>query len=180
MKKQAKRRILVLTSVWNIEYISKLIRGAQKRVGDDTTDFYIFNGYDIVGNRQREKKECEIYRLPDPEDYDGILVVISSADSMAMVEKLIEQYNKLGKKFICVEMEFENACYAGVNNYRATYRLVEHLIKDHNCKVLNFVGGPKEHRETVARFQAFKDCLQDHGLQLEEERTVFFRFEYED
>lgn len=180
MKRKAKRRILVLTSVWNIEYISKLIQGAQRRVGENTTDFYIFNGYDIVGNRRREKKECEIYRLPDPQDYDGILVVISSADSIPLVEELIKPYNELGKKFICVEMEFENACYVGVDNYRATYRIVEHLIKEHGCKVLNYVGGPKNHRENVARFQAFQDCLKAYGLQAEENRVAFLRFEYED
>lgn len=180
MKNRKKSKILVLTSVWNIEYISKLIRGAQKRIGDDAADFYIFNGYDIVGNRQREKKECEIYQLPDPEDYDGILVVISSADSIPLVKELIKPYIELNKKFICVEMEFENAHYAGVNNYRATYRLVEHLIKDHGCRVLNYVGGPEEHIENIARYQAFKDCMEHYGLKVEESRKIFLRFEYED
>lgn len=175
-----KRKILVLTNVWNIDYISKLIRGAQRRVENDTTDFYIFNGYDIVGNHQRESKECEIYKLPDPEVYDGILVVISSADSIEMVEGLIRQYRKLDKKFICVEMEFENACYAGVHNYRAMRRLIEHMVEEHGCRILNFIGGPKDHRESTARLKAFQDCVREYNLQIDEERIVLERFEYED
>lgn len=180
MLKVMKKKILVLTNVWNLDYISKLIRGAQRRAGEQSADFYIFNGYDIVGNQQRAKKECEIYRLPDPEKYDGILVVISSADSMAMVQELITSYKKLGKKFICAEMETEEAYYAGVHNYRAIKRVIEHMYKVHDCKVFNFISGPENHWESIERLKAFQDCMKEYHLPLDEERIIMARFEYED
>lgn len=175
-----KKKILVLTNVWNVDYISKLIRGAQRRAGEEAADFYIFNGYDIVGNQQRAKKECEIYALPDPEKYDGILVVISSADSMEMVQGLIETYKRLGKKFICAEMETEEAYYAGVHNYRATRRVLEHMHKVHGCMEFNYISGPKDHWESVERLKAFRDYMEEYHLPLDEERIIMARFEYED
>lgn len=180
LAEETKKKFLVLTNVWNTDYISQLIRGAQKRVGGDAADFYIFNGYDIVGNQLREKKECEIYTLPDPEDYDAILMVVNSADSKNMVEDLITVYKELGKKFICAEMELEDACYAGVHNYRAMHRMVEHMITVHGCRNLTFIGGPEKHWDSITRLKAFRDCLKEHQLSVDEEQIILARFEYED
>lgn len=180
MLAEMKKKILVLTNIWNADYISQLIRGAQKRIGGEAADFYIFNGYDIVGNQLREKKECEIYTLPDAENYDGILVVINSADSRKMVEGLIASYKKLGKKFICAEMELEDVCYAGVYNYRAMYRMIEHMIEVHNCRNLTFIGGPAKHWDGISRLKAFRDCLAEHHLPIDEEQIIEARFEYAD
>lgn len=170
----------MLASTWNNEYMCKLIRGVERRIGREQIDLYIFNAYDIVENYEHQKKEREIYQLPNPEEYDGVLVAISSVGNIPIVQELVRPYQECGKKFLSIEQEFPGFYYAGIHNYRAIYRLVEHMIKVHGCKVFNFVGGPENHRENMERYRAFCDCLRDHGLEVHKERVGFYTFEYAD
>lgn len=170
----------MLSSTWNNEYMCSLVRGVQRRIGLEKMDLYIFNAYDIVENFDYQKKEREIYLLPDPDDYDGVLVAISSVGNIPIVQDIVKPYQEKGKKFLSIEQEFPGIYYAGINNYRAVYKLVEHMIMIHGCKVFNFVGGPKNHRECLERYQAFCDCLKDHHLEIDERRIRFYTFEYAD
>lgn len=158
----------------------KLIRGVQRRIGREEMDLYIFNAYDIVENFDYQKKEREIYCLPNPDDYDGVLVAISSVGNIPIVEELVKPYQKQGKKFLSIEQEFPGIYYAGINNYRAVYKLVEHMIMCHGCKTLNFAGGPRDHSENMERYQAYCDCLRDYNLEVDEKRICFYSFEYAD
>lgn len=170
----------MLSSTWNNEYMCKLIRGVQRRIGREEMDLYIFNAYDIVENFDYQKKEREIYMLPNPDDYDGVLVAISSVGNIPIVQELMKPYQKQGKKFLSIEQEFPGVYYVGINNYRAVYKLVEHMIMIHGCKVFNFVGGPPDHSENLERYQAFCDCLRDYNLEIDERRVGFYTFEYAD
>lgn len=158
----------------------RLVRGVQRRIGREKMDLYIFNAYDIVENFDYQKKEREIYLLPDPDDYDGVLVAISSVGNIPIVQEIVKPYQEKGKKFLSIEQEFPGIYYAGINNYRAVYKLVEHMIMIHGCKIFNFVGGPQNHRECLERYQAFCDCLKDHHLEIDERRIGFYTFEYTD
>lgn len=175
-----RRKILMLSSTWNNEYMCKLIRGIQRRIGREEMDLYIFNAYDNVENFDYQKKEREIYSLPNPDDYDGVLVAISSVGNIPIVEELVKPYQKKGKKFLSIEQEFPGIYYVGINNYRAVYKLVEHMIMIHGCKTFNFVGGPRDHAENMERYQAFRDCLRDYNLEFDERRGGFYTFEYAD
>ena len=175
-----RRKILMLSSTWNNEYMCKLIRGVKRRIGHENMDLYIFNAYDIVENYDYQMKEREIYHLPDPKDYDGVLVAVSSVGNIPIVQELVRPYREAGKKFLSIEQEFPGIYYAGINNYRAVYNLVEHLIVCHGCRTFNYVGGPRDHAENMERYRAYCDCLKDHGLEVEDERSGFYTFEYAD
>lgn len=175
-----RRKILMLASTWNNEYMCKLIRGVKRRIGREQMDLYIFNAYDIVENFDHQKKEREIYQLPNLDDYDGVLVAISSVGNIPIVQELVKPFQLQGKKFLSIEHEFPGIYYAGINNYRAVYKLVEHMIVAHGCRVFNFVGGPEKHSENIERYQAFCDCLKDYHLKIDPDRIAFYTFEYAD
>lgn len=58
--------------------------------------------------------------------------------------------------------------------------MVEHLIRDKHCQVLNYVGGPRDNEENMSRRRAFCDALRAYGIPCEPERMRDYNFEWRD
>lgn len=166
-----KRKIMMLTSIWKPEFVCKVTSGVYKRIQRDNYDLYIFNAYDMRGNENCFIQEHRIYKLPDISDFDGVIVAINSVGTEYMVKEIVEHCRKIHKNIYCIDQEFDGAYFAGINNYASMYKIVEHMIEVHNCKVFNYLGGPEQHSENRQRFQAFCDCLKAHHLEVEPERV---------
>lgn len=175
-----KRKILMMSSVWNEEYISSLLQGIRRKMEEDDMELHVFNAYDVTERSDYHRKEQEIFYLPDPKDYDGMLIAINSVGNVPVIEQMISQYRACGKKILSIDQKFDGVPFAGIDNYHAFYRLVEHMITAHGCRKFNFLGGPWENEENQERYHAFCDCLRKHGLQVEQERILHCNFLYED
>lgn len=174
------RKILMVCSVWNEDYIGGLLRGMEKRIGEEDLELHVFVSYDTSGDSSFQKKEQEIFELPDIENYDGVLIACNSVGSATAVEPLVTKCKKYNKTVLSIEQKFEGVPVAGVGNYREFYRVVEHMITVHGCKVFNYIGGPESNMENLERFRAFCDCMKEHGLPVEEERVGHYRFLHKD
>lgn len=143
-------------------------------------DLYIFNAYDLADNVESQRKEWEIYNLPRPEDYDGMLLAVNSVGNIPVIEEIISEYKAKGKHILSIEQDSKGVYYAGVDNYQCAYKLVEHMIVEHGCHTFNFLGGPESYEENQKRLQAFHDCLQKHNITPSPERIRHYSFLYED
>lgn len=175
-----RRKIIMLCSVWHEDYICGLLRGVRKRIEEGDWELHVFVSYDTAGDASFQKKEQEIFDLPELEDYDGILIASNSEGNKPIMERVIEEGKRLGKQILSIEQRFDGVPSAGVDNYREFYRLVEHMITVHGCKVLNYIGGPITNDENQERFRAFCDCLQEYHLPVEKERIRHYKFLPED
>ena len=55
-----------------------------------------------------------------------------------------------------------------------------HLIKEHSCRTLNFIGGPKENQENMARENGFRSALKGAGIEPDERRIQSWSWNYTD
>ena len=175
-----KRKIIMLCSVWHEDYMSGLLRGIKKSVDENDVELHVFVSYDTAGDSTFQKKEQEIFDLPDLEDYDGILIACNSVGNKPFMERVIAEGKRLGKQILSIEQRFEGVTLAGVDNYREFYRMVEHMITVHDCKVMNYLGGPITNEENQERFRAFCDCMERYHLTVEEDRVDHYKFLTED
>lgn len=175
-----KRKIIMLCSVWHEDYISGLLRGIKKRVDEEDLELHVFVSYDTAGDSSFQKKEQEIFDVPELGEYDGILIASTSEGNKPLMERLIAEGKRLGKQILSIEKKFEDTPSTGVDNYREFYRLVEHMITEHGCKIMNYVGGPITNDENQERYRAFCDCLKQYGLAVEEQRVGHYKFMTED
>lgn len=166
-----KRKIMMLTSIWKPEFVCKVTNGVYRRIQKDNYDLYIFNAYDMRGVENCLIQEHRIYKLPDISDFDGVIAAINSVGTEHIVKEIVERCRKMHKHIFCIDQEFEGAYFAGINNYDSMYKMVEHMIEVHDCKVFNYLGGPEQHSENRQRYQAFCDCLKAHHLEVEPERV---------
>ena len=174
------RKIMMVCSVWNEDYINGLLRGMYKRIREEDLELHVFVSYDTSGESGFQKKEQEIFGLPNLADYAGVLIACNSVGSAPVVERLIAECKKYDRQVLSIEQKFEGVPAAGVDNYREFYQVVEHMITVHDCKVLNYIGGPENNTENQDRFRAFCDCMKQHGLTVEESRVGHYRFLHRD
>ena len=50
------------------------------------------------------------------------------------------------------------------------------MITIHDCRVLNYLGGPEDNDEAAERYRAFCDCLATHGIRVEKKRVLHKNF----
>ena len=170
------KRILMLSSTWDSEYSKAVIAGIIERIGDDDIELHIFNAYDDLLEVNYYHKGREIYSLPNPKWYDGLLIAFSTVESEKLVSKIAAKFHEHNKPIVGIDSHAENAIFCGLDNYRSMYQLVEHMVTIHDCRTFNYLGGPEDHSENMERYRAFCDCLGSHGIRVEKKRVLHKRF----
>ncbi len=171
-----KRKILMMCSVWHEDYIGCLLKGIQKKIESEDVEVHVFAVYDSLVGSEFLIKEQEIFSLPNWQDYDGVLIAVNSVGNVPVVEKIIEQYKDSGKQILSIDQKYDGASFLGIDNYQIFYEMIEHMVTVHDCKVLNYLGGPENHEENKERYRAFCDCLKKHNLPIEKERVLHRNF----
>lgn len=174
------RKILMMSSIWNVPYMNALLRGIEKRMQDEEIVLHIFNAYDTIGESDYSLRERHIFDIPDASNYDGVLIAINSVSTVPHFNSLIPKLREQNKNILSIDQEFEGISHIGIDNYHIFYELVEHLVEKHGCKVFNYVGGPENNEENQLRFKGFCDCLRDHNIPIDPRRVKHMHFLYED
>ena len=102
-----------------------------------------------------------LYSLIHPDRLDGLILVNPT-------------FHRVHKNFFssvpivnigCPARDFVTSIL--VDNYGGMREAVRHLIEIHGCKRLAFIKGPTNNPDAGARFKAYQDELQAHGLSIE-------------
>lgn len=170
------RKILMITSTWNTIYIDSLIQGILKRIQGTDIHLHIFNAYHVADSSVYGRMEQEIFQLPDPEEYEGMLIAINSVGKAPYVDRMISTYLRHNRKILSIDQQFMEQPCIGIDNYHMFYQIVEHMITVHGCRTLNYLGGPSLNEENQKRFAAFRDCLNQYQLPLDPRRILHMSF----
>ena len=123
--------------------------------------------------------EYNIARLPDFQNSDGILLDLATVSQPDLIAEIIERAKLSSIPAISLLEQIPGLYHSGIDNYEAISRIVEHLITEHGCRTLNFIGGPEFNRENQLRFKAYRDALLRHGIPFEEQRVIHHNYEIE-
>lgn len=172
-----RRKIAVFSTPWSHEHIGGILMGMKKKAEETGTDLYIFNNHGgFEGEVEYNAGEYNIFKLPHLNRFDGVLIASNDVNSTRRIPKLIEKVNRFGLPCICLDQETEGARFIGTDNYKAMYEMVEHLVTEHQCRSLIFIGGPSDNVESALRKQGFLDVLNKYGLPAEKERIRDYAF----
>ena len=175
-----RKKIFMICSIWHQDYIRGLLQGIRKRMEKDDIELHIFASYAIFDDEEFARKEREVYSLPNVDDYDGILIANNSAGDYQRVQAMIDGYRSKGKSVLSIEQPFEGVSYTGVDNYTEFYKMMEHMLLVHNCKTVNYLGGPEDNIENQERYRAFCDCMDKYGVEIEPDRVLHMHFLHHD
>lgn len=173
--------IALLVTIWSTEYLQSVLKGIRLGIADKDINIDVYIGFDIdEWNGMTFKKEREFFDLVNPKNYDGALVAVGGFNLLEAVQKAAKRFIDCGIPVVSIETPIDNASGVKVDNYEAFYSITEHILKDHNCKVLNYVGGPEGAPDALVRLKAFEDCCKAYGISPQNIHKKSFNYIFED
>ncbi|MCR4807264.1 MAG: substrate-binding domain-containing protein [Lachnospiraceae bacterium] len=119
-------------------------------------------------------------------DYVGILkpdalVIVSGSVKRSRVlpdiNALVERYKSVPMLVLETTPVKPSIAYQVAESYQAMCECVEHLIVDHRCKFIVYVSGNPDEYDFRERLRAFKDTMNAHSLNYDDEQIVIIRSE---
>lgn len=176
------RRIALVMDGWKRFFTYAWPSGILQRLHEtcEEANLYIFNSSgDWSRDIDYNVGEYNIYRLPDLNDFDGIVLDLNNIRYSSVREYIITAAKKTGKPVISVANEIEDFYYVGINNYDAIQKIIAHMHEEHNCRKFWFVMGPDDNYENHMRVSGLKDYMTEHGIAFSEQDFYYDSFEYQ-
>lgn len=142
------------------------------------TDLYVFQSFGNFNTDEGYNSgEYNITRLPDLRTFDGIILDLSNVSDASLKESFLARVRESGAPAISLLEDLPGLYYSGLDNLTDFSILVEHLITEHGCRKLNYVGGSPRNQENQKRLLAYRKTLEKHGILFEPERVIERSFE---
>lgn len=142
------------------------------------TDLYVFQSFGNFNTDEGYNSgEYNITRLPDLRTFDGIILDLSNVSDASLKESFLARVRESGVPAISLLEDLPGLYYSGLDNLTDFSILVEHLITEHGCRKLNYVGASPRNQENQKRLLAYRKTLEKHGILFEPERVIERSFE---
>ena len=172
------KKIAVVVSALDEEYQYNIIRGINRCAEEHKLNISYFAAFGgLVDSRRFDLGEYSIYNLIDYSKFDGVLLMINTFGDAEMRKKVLDKVGAVNKPTVVFESKENPDFYdISIDNFSVMKKLVSHIIKHHNAKVLNCVTGPLANPEAKSRFDAFCAAMEENGLTVEERRIFYGNF----
>ena len=171
------KRIAVFTNGFSNEFVEHVVTGLQKKAAEDGVDIFVFVTYCAAGDNERQNKcQLNIFHLPDPESFDGAVMLTNTYNFPDEQERVCARFQRAGVPMLSLEVEVPGMSCIKTENYKGVRDLATHLIEHHNAKKIIFVNGIEGNVENTIRRQALIDVLEEHGMKLFDEFKSDFGF----
>jgi DNA-binding LacI/PurR family transcriptional regulator/signal transduction histidine kinase/DNA-binding NarL/FixJ family response regulator len=119
-----------------------------------------------------------IYELLRPDSVDGVIVVSSLLSTYAGPGGVARLFDRFGSATRCsVGIELPGVPSLVLDNLPGMQVVVEHLVRDHGCRKIAFLGGTPRNPEAEVRAEAYRTVLARHGIAFDPALTApgYFR-----
>lgn len=143
-----------------------------KKHNIDLNVFSFFSSNEVSYNQG----EFEYINRIDMDSYDGFILYSETIYSEELREKLIQKISTFHNNVVSIDYDINFGPNISTDNYHAMTEMMEHLIKEHNVKKINFIGGPINSSDTEKRLAGCKKILEENNIVLEENRIYYGDF----
>lgn len=149
------------------------------RESGEDINLYIFNSSgDWSWDADFNIGEYNIYKLPDLNDFDGIVMDLNNIRYPEVSNEIAEIVRKTGKPAISISNKLPGFYYVGIDNRGSMTTMIEHLYTMHNCRRFWFMMGPQSNYENNIRTNALKEFMERHHLAYSENDFYFESYEF--
>ena len=164
------------------EYQCNIINGINKFAKENSVNVSYFAAYGgIQGSRKFDAGEYSIYKLIDFSKFDGAILLNNTIGDLNVRRKVTDDVIRAGIPCVVFDCDdFPEFINVAIDNDAAMRAIVRHVITEHGAKVINYISGPLENPEALARYKAFLEVMAENGLKAEDERVYFGEFRPQD
>lgn len=160
-------KIAVFTNGFSNEFLELIITGLRNKAKADCMDVFVFVTYCSFSDHELQNKcQLNIFHLPDPEDFDGAIMLTNTYNFPDEQERVCARFQRAGVPMLSLEVDVPNMSCIKTENYKGMRELAEHLVVEHHVKKILYFNGVKGNVENDTRRRAVIDVLSEHGLQL--------------
>lgn len=174
------KKIALITDGWKRYVTYAWVQGYRRYASQYhlDTDLYVFQSFGNFNTDEGYNSgEYNITRLPDLRTFNGIILDLSNVSDASLKESFLARVRESGVPAISLLEDLPGLYYSGLDNLTDFSILVEHLITEHGCRKLNYVGGSPRNQENQKRLLAYRKTLEKHGILFEPERVIERSFE---
>lgn len=181
-----KKTIAVCLSGFLWESENRIINGIREICRKRNTNVLVFDSQirksdvyttEIEKYRFILRGESEIFNLINYKLIDGLILLSDTIFDKSVVQKITEKCRTNHIPLVCANdltADFSHKVF--IDNENSMEQMVEHLITEHGCTKINFIGGMEDNRETIERLNAYKKVLSKHNIPFEEDRIGYGYF----
>ena len=176
-----RKRIAVFVGQADEAYQTRFISGFLMKSFSSDLDVCVFSMYrKYQDTAEHEEGESNIFSLMNPSKFDGAVILKDSIQTEDAAQKL-ETHLKSSFTRPIIVIEKQSKLFPSISTdcYSAEYALISHLIEQHGCRSIVFIGGKKRHEHSRERLRAYRDAMRDHALPVSEEDVLCGDFWYQ-
>lgn len=170
--------IAVIVAGIDEEYQYNIIKGINEYSEEHNINIFYFTAYGgVLANSNYDRGEYNIFSLIQYSKFDGIIFMDNTISAIDVRCRIAEEIRKSGVPTVVFDSEISPGFYnIKIDNYKAMEDIVNHVVKEHNAKKINYVSGPVGNPESFQRYEAYKSVLKENNIEFEPERVFFGEF----
>ena len=170
--------IAVMVSGIDEEYQSDIIKGINRFTRQNnvnTSYFAAFGG--MIGSHLYDIGEYSIYNLADYDFFDAVILMTNTICDTGIRENIIDRVRNSGIPAVIFDCsDYPEIFNVSIDNIGAMRDIINHAIKFHSAKTLNYISGPMSNPEARDRLRAFREVMAENNLDVDEERIYYGEF----
>ena len=132
------------------------------------TDLY----YDDINDHG----EKQIYSVFDVAAFDAVVIMSETFKKVRVDREVADRAIAAGIPVISINRRLDG-CVNLDFTYKETFeQIVRHIVEDHGCRKVNYIGGDRESRFSRERFECYRKVLAENGIPFEKKRTGYGNF----
>lgn len=148
----------------------QIMDGMIDAIKETNDNVYIFTNHARrLNNKESAQGAFQIMELPDFEYFDGAIVALDTITYSPTASFILDKLRTSNVPFITLNQPVEGHACVRTSTIETQYKVIEHLIKEHQCRELIYVRGPENYPEADRRFEAYKKVLEDNDIPIKEE-----------
>lgn len=166
-----RKNIAVLMTALDSDGQVEILRGMEacgRKNGCNIAVFLWFTG--VYEKERHNLGEINIAMLPDLNLFDGIILLADIFHMESNRERIEKVLERVKCPIVTIGCKYKDVPSVCADNYEGMRKLMEYLVKERGLRRLHFVRGVAGNDDAEARFQAYRDVLEENGIRVEEER----------
>lgn len=102
-------KIAVFTNGFSNEFLELIITGLRNKAKADFMDVFVFVTYCSFSDHELQNKcQLNIFHLPDPEDFDGAIMLTNTYNFPDEQERVCARFQRAGVPMLSLEVDVPN------------------------------------------------------------------------
>lgn len=169
-----KKKIALFGCGWSTDYVTALITGIEKKIKNQQIDVYMFLNYGANGDSPKEMlAESAIYQLPHIQDFDGIIILGNTLNTVSANSYLQEELKKHPVPALYLNYEHSDIPTLRIDNETGMRELMEHLFQVHHIKYPLYISGPVDHQDSILRKKVFEEICAKYQCNITPKQILY-------